>query len=134
MAPKVRIEEVLPSGEKITITLEGSEVSKTRVLQVLEMLSIMGGGEVADEGVEEGEEGASLKERVWRIIVERFGDGTWFTLRELYGILVDEEPELKLTTLASYLAKFVSEGRLLKKGQKPSTLYRVKAAAVRARG
>ncbi|MEM1697657.1 MAG: hypothetical protein QXG48_03290 [Thermofilaceae archaeon] len=132
MVPKVKIEETLPSGERITITLEGREVSKTRVLQIMEMLSIMSGGGVSDEAVDE--ESTSIKEKVWRIILERFGDGAWFTLRELYGILTDEEPEMKVTTLASYLAKFVSEGRLMKKGQKPSTLYRVRMAAVKAKG
>lgn len=133
MAPRVRIEEVLPSGEKVTITIEGRQVSKTRVLQVLEMLSIMSGAEIGDEGVEEGES-ASVKEKVWGIIVERFGDGSWFTLKELYSAVVEEEPELKVTTLASYLAKFVSEGRLLKKGQRPSTMYRVRTGFVKARG
>ncbi|MEM0042474.1 MAG: hypothetical protein QXP94_02735 [Thermofilaceae archaeon] len=132
MAPKVKIEETLPSGERITITLEGKEVSKTRVLQIMEMLSIMSGGGVSEEAADE--ESVSMKERVWRIILERFGDGAWFTLRELHSILAEEEPEMKITTLASYLAKFVSEGRLMKKGQKPSTLYRVRMAAARAKG
>jgi len=49
MAPKVRIEETLPTGEKVTITLEGPQVSKTRVLQVLDMLALMGGGQRIEE-------------------------------------------------------------------------------------
>ncbi len=126
MAPKVRIEETLPTGEKVAITLEGPRVSKTRVLQILEMLELMGGGQR-----EEREERESLKERVWNFIVERYGGGEWFSLKELYGVLVEEMPELRVTTLAAYLARFVNEGRLVKKGRKPSTLYRVRAAVAR---
>lgn len=129
MAPKIRIEETLPSGEKITITLEGPQVSKARVLQVLEMLSLMGGGQY-DEGGSEREE--SLKERIWNVILERYGDGEWFSLKELHRALLEEMPELRISTLAAYLARFVNEGRLVKKGKKPSTLYRVRSVIARA--
>jgi len=132
MAPKVKIEDVLPSGERITISIEGERISKTKVLQILELLSIVNGSYEAGEEGEYEEGGAtSLKERVWSAIVERYGDGAWFTLKELYGVLAASEPELKITTLASYLAKFVAEGRLVKRGQKPATLYRVRAPLLR---
>lgn len=129
MAPKVRIEETLPTGEKVTITLEGSQVSRARVMQILDMLELMGGGQ-RGEPEESGRE--SLKERVWDFIVERYGDGEWFSLKELHRALSEEMPEIRVTTLASYLARFVSEGRLVKKGRKPSTLYRVRAAVAKA--
>jgi len=128
MAPKVRIEEMLPTGEKVTITLEGSQVSRARVLQILDMLELMGGWR-REEG---GEERGSLKEKVWSFIVERYGDGEWFSLKELHRALAEEVPELRVTTLAAYLARFVGEGRLIKKGRKPSTLYRVRAAVAKA--
>lgn len=127
MAPKVRIEETLPTGEKVTITLEGAQVSKTRVLQVLDMLALMGGGQHAEE---DGER-ESLKEKIWNLIVDRYGDGSWFSLKELHRALLDEIPELRVTTVAAYLARFVGEGRLVKRGRKPSTLYRVRAATAR---
>jgi len=125
MPPRVKIEETLPSGERITITLEGRQISKKRVLQILDMLDILSGSVEEGAPIEEGT--TSMKERVWQAIVEHYGDGSWFTLKDLYAILVNEEPALKLTTLASYLAKFVNEGKLIKRGQKPSTLYRVRA-------
>lgn len=133
MAPKIKIEDVLPTGERITITLEGSKVSRTKVLQVLDLLSIMGGTDVGESSVNDDDEVVNMKDRVWNAILELYGDGTWFTLKELFNALADREPELKLTTLASYLAKFVAEGRLAKKGQKPSTMYRVRARVVQAR-
>lgn len=124
MAPKVRIEETLPTGEKVTITLEGPQVSKNRVLQVLDMVALMGGGQRIGEDDGERE---SLKEKIWNLIVDRYGEGDWFSLKELHRALLSEMPELRVTTVAAYLARFVSEGRLAKKGRKPSTLYRVRA-------
>lgn len=131
MAPKVRIEETLPTGEKVTITLEGPQVSKTRVLQVLDMVALMGGGQRIEEDDGERE---SLKEKIWSFIVDRYGEGEWFSLKELHRALLDEMPELRVTTVAAYLARFVSEGRLAKKGRKPSTLYRVRTITRAARG
>jgi hypothetical protein len=131
MAPKVRIEETLPTGEKVTITLEGPQVSKTRVLQVLDMVALMGGGQRIEEDDGERE---SLKEKIWSFIVDRYGEGEWFSLKELHRALLDEMPELRVTTVAAYLARFVSEGRLAKKGRIPSTLYRVRTITRAARG
>lgn len=125
MAPRVRIEDTLPSGEKITITLEGPEVSKTRVLQMLDLLNIMSGG------VSEAEP-STLKDRVWEVIRERFGGGEWFTLRDLHRALLKYEPGIKISTVATYVTRFVAEGRLIKRGRRPATRYRVKAAVLRA--
>ena len=134
MAPRIKIEDVLPTGEKITITLEGNKLSRTKVLQILDLLSIMGGTDVNESDAVEGDETVNMKDRVWNTILELYGDGSWFTLKELFGVLAEREPNLKLTTLASYLAKFVAEGRLVKRGQKPSTMYRIRVSTVQARG
>ncbi|MDW8003818.1 MAG: hypothetical protein RMI04_03305 [Thermofilaceae archaeon] len=130
MPPKVRIEEVLPSGERVTITLEGRQLTKARVLQVLDMLNLMGG---IEEGSDEGSEHSSLKDKIWEVIVEHYGEGNWFTLKELHRVLLAIDPELKITTVAAYLARFVSEGCLAKKGQKPMTLYKVRSSVARAK-
>ena len=125
MAPRIKIEDVLPSGEKITVTLEGPEISKTRVLQLLDLLKIMGGE------VDDGRGTSSLKERIWRVIEEYFGSGEWFSIRELHRVLLEFEPGIKVTTVATYLGRFVSEGRLVKTGRRPSTRYRVRMAVKR---
>jgi hypothetical protein len=49
MAPRIKIEDTTGSGEKITLTIEGSEISEERVVQVLQMLRLLmssGGGGV----------------------------------------------------------------------------------------
>lgn len=119
MPPKVKIEDVLPSGERISIVLEGPRISKSRVLQVLDMIDLMGGGAV------ENDERQSLKDKIWEIILEKFGDSEWFTLKDAYRAVKNCEPEIELTTVASYLTRLVNEGKLTKKGRKPATLYKV---------
>jgi hypothetical protein len=122
MAPKIKIEDTTGSGEKITLTIEGSEISEQRLLQVLQMLRLLkssGGGVV--------EEGESMKERIWRVIVENFGDGTWFSIRDLYNVASREMPDLKVTAVSTYVSRLVGEGRLVKRGSKPNTRYRVQS-------
>ncbi|OYT62509.1 MAG: hypothetical protein B6U69_01545 [Thermofilum sp. ex4484_15] len=102
---KIKIEDVLPSGERISITLEGREVNKRRIMQILDLLKIMGSPPSFKE--------EKLGETIWRIIVENYGDGSWFTSREL---LLSLERELginvKLNTVATYLLRFYRRGLL----------------------
>jgi len=122
MSPKVRIEDTLPTGEKIVITLEGN-ISERRVLQVLELLKMMVG--------EAQEKPKSKKDAVWDVIVESFGDGTWFSIKDLYNIARKRIPELKLTNVSTYVSRFVNEGRLIKRGSKPNTRYKVRTMYAR---
>lgn len=127
MAPRIKIEDSLPSGEKISLMIEGGDLDEAKILQILSMLkSLKASSEVGAEQVAE----SSLKERIWRIIVENFGDGTWFSLRDLHNIAVREIPDLKITAVSTYVTRLVSEGRLLKRGTKPNTRYRVKTLVV----
>ncbi|MCD6562367.1 MAG: hypothetical protein J7K23_00445 [Thermoproteales archaeon] len=128
MSPKIKIEDYLNSGEKISIVLEGNEVSKEKVLQLLDMLKIIG-GKIEDESKEDRRI-RSNKEEVWDIIKEFFGDGTWFSIKDLYNISKDRLG-LKITSISTYISRLVSEGRLVKKGRKPYTRYRVKVIYVK---
>ena len=127
MAPRVRIEDKLPSGEKIVITIEGSNLSEKRVLQVLELLKIMTAAEERREAT------ISLKDEIWRVIEEEYGDGTWFTLRDAYDVVRARLGDVKITLMGSYLSRYVAEGRLIKKGSKPRTEYRVRLVYARKR-
>lgn len=124
MAPRIRIEDTLPSGERVTFTIEGHQISEEKVLYFLRFLQ--GVRELGGDAPSREEEGASLKERIWSIIVENFGDGTWFSLRDLYNIASREIPGLKITAVSTYLSRLVAENRLVKRGTKPNTRYRVR--------
>ena len=123
---KIKIEDRLPSGERICITLEGPEVSERRLLQVLEMLRLLGGASSAAQPPAPSEE-RRLKEIVWDAIEEAFGDGRWFSSRELHRVLREVYGvEVKLSTLSTYLMRFYESGLLERRGSRASRLYRVK--------
>jgi len=124
MPPRIKIEDYLDDGEKISIVLEG-DVDERRVVQVLQMLKLMKGSEGGER------RSGSLRSLIWRVIVENFGDGTWFSLKDLYNLARREEPGLRLTSVSTYVSRFVSEGRLVKKGRRPNTRYRVKVVVER---
>ncbi|OYT31160.1 MAG: hypothetical protein DRJ64_02320 [Thermoprotei archaeon] len=127
MSPKIRIEDNLSTGEKISIVLEGDELSKEKVLQLLDMLKLIGGG-----SSETGSEARprSIKLEIWDIIKENFGDGTWFSIKDLYNISKNRL-NLKVTSISTYVSRLVGEGKLVKRGRKPYTRYRVKVLYVK---
>jgi len=127
MAPKIKIEDTLSSGEKISLTIEGGEIDEQKILQILSMLKSL---KETQEGAIEQPEEASLKQRLWGLIVENFGDGTWFSLRDLYNLAVREIPDLRITSVSTYVTRLVHEGKLLKRGTKPNTRYRIKALVI----
>ncbi|MGB9786681.1 MAG: hypothetical protein ACPLRJ_05360 [Infirmifilum uzonense] len=128
MAPKIKIEDTLPSGEKVTLSIEGGELDEAKILQLVSALkSLKETSLIASP--DPGEE--SLKDKIWRIIVENFGDGTWFSLKDVYNLASRQIPDLKITAVSTYVTRLVSEGRLVKRGTKPNTRYRIKSLMVR---
>lgn len=127
MAPKIKIEDTLPSGEKVTFTIEGGELDEAKVLHLLSALkNLKEASPLEPEDLEEG----SLKDKIWRIIVENFGDGTWFSLKDVYNLALRQVPDLKITAVSTYVTRLVSEGKLVKRGTKPNTRYRIKSLVV----
>ena len=123
MAPRVKIEDVLPSGEKISIVIEGSNLSKKRVIQVLDMLNLLAGNIELDNNKFSDENG-SIQDHIWKIIVENFGDGTWFSLRDIYNI-ASRKLSLPITSFSAYLTRLVNKGLLIKRGTRPGIRYRI---------
>ncbi|RLE62882.1 MAG: hypothetical protein DRN53_03200 [Thermoprotei archaeon] len=110
--PKIKIEDILPTGEKISIVLEGSEVAESRVLQILEMLRIMAGNEQRIEDT------SKLAETLWNVLLDRFGDGKPFTSRDLLkAVFEDLGINLKLNTISTYLLRFYRRGLLRRLGK-----------------
>ena len=119
--PRIKIEDTLPTGEKISIVIEGRRVDEKRVLQVLEMLKIMSGPE---RGFVKSER--SLSEVIWEAIVDFFGDGYWFTLRDLMRVLNEEYGlGLKINVVSTYLLRFYKRGLVDRRMSANGFLYRV---------
>ncbi len=122
--PKVKIEDILPSGEKISVVIEGSEVSRERILQVLDLFNILSRTDTVREP-------RTLKEKIWEILVNNFSSGEWFTINEAYAAVRQSLRDVNVTAVSSYISRFLREGRLEKTGRKPRTRYRIKRAFAR---
>jgi len=122
--PKVKIEDILPSGEKISIVIEGSEIRRERILQVLDLFNLLSKTEVMKEP-------KTLKESIWEILLDNFGGGEWFTINEAYAAVRQALRDVSVTAVSSYISRFLKEGRLEKAGRKPRTRYRIKRAYIR---
>ncbi len=122
--PKVKIEDILPSGEKISVIIEGSEVSRERILQVLDLFNILSRTDTVREP-------RTLKEKIWEILVNNFSGGEWFTINEAYAAVRQSLRDVNVTAVSSYISRFLREGRLEKTGRKPRTRYRIKRAFAR---
>ena len=128
---RIKIEDRLPSGERISITIEGSDVSKQKVLQVLEMLRLISGKVNSDYDYESLRDSqAQLKDIIWDAILMHFGNGNWFTSRDLqvvlkryYGI------DVKLSSLATYLLRFYQNGYLDRRGSRAGRIYKVRLSS-----
>ncbi|RLE64207.1 MAG: hypothetical protein DRJ47_08190 [Thermoprotei archaeon] len=127
---KIKIEDVLPSGEKITITLEGREVDGKRVAQILDMLKILSGSAGPKE-----DERISLSDLIWDVIQEYYGNGAWFTCRSVYEILRQEYGlDLKISSVATYLLRFYRRGMLDRQGKGYGIKYRIPVELFSRRG
>ncbi len=127
---KVRIEDRLPTGERISVVLEGSFIDERKVLQLLELLRIMNGQVMPISSLPSslsGRESVSLKELIWDVIAEKFRDGRWFTSKDLYEILIKEyNIKTKLSTVSTYLHRLSTTGYLEKSGSRALRKYRLR--------
>ncbi len=122
---KIRIEDRLPSGEKICLILEGDSLNENRVLQALELIKLMSGNVHPSPP-----RPRSLKEIIWDAIATRFGDGRWFTSKELYRCLrEDYKLNIRLSAVSTYLLRFCEAGLLVRDGSRASRRYKLRSVA-----
>ncbi len=132
---KIRIEDRLSSGERICVSLEGDVLDERKLVQIVELLRILSGRELSSAMMEEPSNTAkvSLKEIIWDAIVERFGEGRWFTSKELRSVLVKEYGvQAKLSTVSTYLHRLFTSGYLERGGSRALRRYRLNLSKIRA--
>ena len=124
MSPKIKIEDVLPSGEKISIVLEGRDISEKRVIQVLQLLKIMS-GEV-NNGRSSEPQGERLIDLVLWVIRSKFNDASWFSSKDILSILRDKySVDITLNSVSTYLLRLYRRGILERKGGRFDMRYRL---------
>lgn len=125
---KLRFEAEDESGVRLTITLEGA-ISKEKILQVLDLVELMGG--LSANSKRPGAlEGSTKLERIKKLIVERLPVG-WFSSRdvqaeyeELYG------ESIRLSTVSTYLQRLHNSGFLLRSGSRAMRTYKLNSMSV----
>ncbi len=128
MSPKIKIEENLPTGGKITITLEDSDISEEKVIQILNFIKSLTRSSYEEDRVRyEGK----LTDIIWEIIFTKFGNGKWFTSKELYKALLEEGIEVDQRTISTYLLRFYRRGMLDRIGPRSNMRYKIKTPVVR---
>jgi len=119
---RVKVDVYDDEGNKTTISFEG-KVTRNKVLQILDLIEILGGVHVAER-----EESSNLSkfDRVKQIVDESFPVGP-FKSQDVQTVYEDffKEP-IGLSTVSTYLARLTSHGFLIRSGSPANIYYKIK--------
>ena len=116
-ARKMRIELFDSEDNKYTITLEGN-VTREKALKILDLVELLGGmaSEEASAKTFNSENKLSKYEKV-RLLVKKNFPLVWFSSKEVQIAYEREFMEpINLSTVATYLARMMKRGLLIKMG------------------
>lgn len=124
-ASRFRIQAFDRKGNKFTVSFEGS-ASREKVLQVLDMVELLGG--LSSDGAPQpglNEEAPTKVERVKAVVLQSFALG-WFSSKDVQASYEEayDEP-LALSTASTYLQRLAFEGFLLRSGPRSARRYRL---------
>ena len=127
-ARKMRIELFDSEGNRYTVAFEG-QITREKALHLLDLVELLGGappgGNSAAANPEEAKSGLSKYDKVRMTAQEHF-PLVWFSSREVQAVYEQEFKEpLSLSTAATYLARMVNRGHLLKTGPSNSLKYKL---------
>jgi hypothetical protein len=127
-ARKMRVELFDSEGNRYTVSFEG-HITREKALHLLDLVELLGGtqpeGNNAGANPEEARRDLSKYAKV-RVTAQKHFPLVWFSSREVQAIYEQEFKEpLGLSTVATYLARMVSRGHLLKTGASNSLKYKL---------
>lgn len=127
-ARRMRIELFDSEGNRYTVAFEG-QITREKALHLLDLVELLGGappgGNSAAANPEEAKSGLSKYDKVRMTAQEHF-PLVWFSSREVQAVYEQEFKEpLSLSTAATYLARMVNRGHLLKTGASNSLKYKL---------
>ncbi|MEM1565703.1 MAG: hypothetical protein QXG11_00585 [Candidatus Bathyarchaeia archaeon] len=122
-ARKMRIEIFDSEGNKYSIALEG-QITREKALRLLDLVELLGGVSSVTQETTFTDESSKF-ERVLSIIRKNF-PVSWFTSREIQAAYEAEFKEpIGLSTVATYLARMVQKGMLIRSGASNRLKYRI---------
>jgi len=127
MAPRIKIEDRMPDGSKISITLESRRISEAHLRKIIEFLNSLSSRKEETSR----EHGDTLSDIIWETIYAKFGPNTSFTSRELRDVLAEEGYNVDLRVVSTYLLRFYRRGLLERSGRKFDMRYRIAPVAAK---
>lgn len=127
-ARKMRVELFDSDGNRYTIAFEG-HVTREKAVRLLDLVELLGGtqGGEASTGGKSGviDNGFSKYDKV-RTLVQRGFPLVWFSSKEIQSAYEQELREpIALSTVATYLARLVIRGMLMKTGPLNNLKYKI---------
>jgi len=129
-ARKVRVEVFDHEGNRFTIAFEG-RVTREKVLQVLDLVELLGGVPKGGSMPVEGEfEELSAFERLQGLLEKQFPI-SWFSSREVQRVYEDMfNVPIGLSTVSTYLSRLVDRGTLTRGGSLDERKYRLRRGSL----
>ncbi|MEM4576848.1 MAG: hypothetical protein QW701_05230 [Candidatus Nezhaarchaeales archaeon] len=113
-----------PDGSKMIIIFQGKDIPWKRIQMVKDLIDIVSSAETPNTQNEPQEQ--TLMERFKQVIEGNFGDGSWFTSKDIldaYRRTFNED--LKPSTVSTYLLRLYNGGFLERRGERKSRMYRL---------
>lgn len=127
-ARKMRVDLFDSEGNRYTVSFEG-QITREKALRLLDLLELLGGMSSGTDKTEINPTFATEKyskyEKV-RMMIQKHFPIVWFTSRDVQSVFEQEFKEpISISTVATYLARMVSKGLLMKAGSPNSLKYKV---------
>jgi len=122
---KVKFEVLDQEGNRFTIAFEG-RVTRDKVLQVIDLVELLGGVPAPGSNTERSYEELSKVERIQELIKQQFPAG-WFSSRDVQDAYENAfNQPIGLSTVATYLTRLSEKGILIRGGSVAERRYRLR--------
>ena len=133
---KWRIEYTSPTGDKISVTLEG-RLTFEKIKQLFDLIELFSGSSYYDELSHsvtpitvKSKESRDLKKRLVLLLGRRFAD-KWFTSKDVSLAFFEEYGEhIPVNVVATYLARLHYSGLLIRQGSRARWRYHLSQKAL----
>jgi hypothetical protein len=129
-ARKMHVELFDSDGNRYSISFEG-QVTRDKALRLLDLVELLGGvpsgGSNPAVNTHTLGNGVTKFDKV-RMVIQKYFPIVWFSSRELQSVYEQELKEpIALSTVATYLARMVGKGIILKTGTSNNLKYKTAA-------
>jgi DNA-binding transcriptional ArsR family regulator len=123
-AKKLRVEVFDAEGNRYIVSCEGN-VSRERILHLLDLVELLGGTTVNDSKWRRTSYDYSKFDKICSLVKQNFPVG-WFSSKDAQRVCEQEfNGSLSLSTVSTYLARMADRGFLIRKGTSNNRRYKI---------